>query len=276
MASVQPAEHAVSGVVARLEQPLLRYATRILRDPEVAREVVQDTFLKLWEQRQREAEEGVERPVDKRLESWLFTVCRNRAIDIKRRGGRVLAFEQPPELPVEPNGEQRCLLGEVFEAVDELPEKQRRVLELRYGQHRSYRQIGESEGMSLGYVAYVLNRAVGTVRSRFVVGVVLLLAGWGAYRWWATPEPLTAVRVMPAPALETALSELASEPAAAESGQPAASPPPAASVADGDRKRAAPPAPSGSSAPDGAAPRRPGPMQQVSPWHDRERTSWGY
>ncbi len=64
-------ESWVTGAVARFEKPLFVYASRLLRDAEAARDVVQETFLKLCAS-ERES-------VDDHLAEWLFTVCRNRA-----------------------------------------------------------------------------------------------------------------------------------------------------------------------------------------------------
>ncbi|MDA7644894.1 sigma-70 family RNA polymerase sigma factor [bacterium] len=64
-------------VVDRYQGPLIRVAFRITGNLEVAREVVQDTFLRLCRQEQR--------LVNGQLASWLFTVCRNRALDVLKK-----------------------------------------------------------------------------------------------------------------------------------------------------------------------------------------------
>src|SRR4051812_47542733 len=69
-------------VLAALDQyegRLLSYAQRLLGDPDQARDVVQFTFLRLCDQSPEE--------IDDRLAQWLYTVCRNRALDLLR--GRV-------------------------------------------------------------------------------------------------------------------------------------------------------------------------------------------
>ncbi len=58
----------IGSVLARFEKPLLRYASFITRDIERAREVVQDTFLRLCKRKPVPAEDH--------LPAWLFTVCR--------------------------------------------------------------------------------------------------------------------------------------------------------------------------------------------------------
>jgi len=55
---------------------LTRYAAHILGDNDRARDVVQDTFVRLWE---------TDRSEIAQLRDWLYAVCRNRAIDVRRR-----------------------------------------------------------------------------------------------------------------------------------------------------------------------------------------------
>ena len=71
----------IRAAVARFEGPLTLYAARLLGDADRARDVVQDTFLKLCRQDAREIRD--------RLAEWLFTVCRNRALDVLRKEGRM-------------------------------------------------------------------------------------------------------------------------------------------------------------------------------------------
>ena len=61
----------VRDAVARFESPLTLYAARLLGDAEAARDVVQETFLRLCVQDRAS--------IETRLAEWLFTVCRNRA-----------------------------------------------------------------------------------------------------------------------------------------------------------------------------------------------------
>ena len=60
----------------RYERPLVGYAYRLLGDLERARDVVQDTFLRLCQQDRAK--------LDGRVKEWLFAVCRHRAIDCQR------------------------------------------------------------------------------------------------------------------------------------------------------------------------------------------------
>ena len=71
------------------EGPLLRYAGRILGDPERGRDVVQDTFMRLLESG-RDLEGS-------HLVQWLFTVCRNRCLDVCRKERRMTLLTEHAE-----------------------------------------------------------------------------------------------------------------------------------------------------------------------------------
>src|SRR5258708_38350977 len=71
----------VRSAVSRFEGPFTLYAARLLGENERARDVVQDTFLRLCVQDRFKVED--------RLAEWLFTVCRNRALDILRKERRM-------------------------------------------------------------------------------------------------------------------------------------------------------------------------------------------
>ena len=69
------------------QAPLTRYATRLLHgDADRARDVVQDTFVKLMGQ--------TPEAVDGHAVEWLFTVCRHRALDVLRKEGRMKRFAE--------------------------------------------------------------------------------------------------------------------------------------------------------------------------------------
>src|SRR5436189_2042695 len=77
--------------VDRFEGPLTLYAARLLGgDVERARDVVQDTFLRLWESDRAS--------VDGHLAQWLYRVCRNRALDVRRKERRMTTTLEAAEV----------------------------------------------------------------------------------------------------------------------------------------------------------------------------------
>ena len=87
MRSGRPAEQEeFEEIVHRFEIPLLQYARRITGDAEQARDVVQETFVKF----QRN---GALREEDKPA-TWLFTVCRNAALNVCRKERRMMYVDE--------------------------------------------------------------------------------------------------------------------------------------------------------------------------------------
>ncbi len=67
----------VQTTVRQHQAALIRYAARLLGDPDRARDVVQDAFVKLMVQPRAQ--------IDGHVVEWLFTVCRHRALDVARK-----------------------------------------------------------------------------------------------------------------------------------------------------------------------------------------------
>ena len=165
------AEHDdwVRSAVARFEGPLTLYASRLLRDAEAARDVVQETFLKLC---------AADRPtVDDHLAEWLFTVCRNRALDVLRKEQRMsqLREEQVHRcLSTDPAPletlERQELGRRVLELMENLPANQREVLRLKFQNGFSYREISRISGHSVSNVGYLIHAGMKTLRGRLFDG----------------------------------------------------------------------------------------------------------
>jgi RNA polymerase sigma factor (sigma-70 family) len=141
----------------RHEDALIRYATWILRDPEVAREVVQETFLRLCRENQSK--------VAAHLVQWLFTVCRNLAFDTRKREARMTPLEDT-EIGVDVNLEQKETVGEIFRLVQTLPKNQREVVYLKFQCDLSYKEISEVTKLSVGNVGLLLHTALKAIRKQ--------------------------------------------------------------------------------------------------------------
>src|SRR4051794_9314391 len=116
----------VRGAVSRFEGPLTLYATRLLGDAEAARDGGQETYLRLCVQ-DRSA-------IEPRLAEWLFTVCRNRALDVLRKERRmnrlsdehVRQFRSTDPGPAD-RAEDRESAARVLALLEGLPANQREV-----------------------------------------------------------------------------------------------------------------------------------------------------
>ena len=224
---------ALAQAVAEFGEPLTRYATRILGgDRERARDVVQDTFLRLHEHGHDVAPGA--------LKSWLYRVCRNRALDVLRHERRAVGLEAAGEPSVEPRGERARVLVELGQLLDDLPADKREVMALRYRDGRSYRQISEQTGLTVSHVGTILHQATQTLKGRVAMGAALLALVVGAI-FGTQPEPQLAERALP-----TVLDRAAVD-----------APPTPLELERPDERIVGPePAPSGSAAP---GPQRPSP-----------------
>src|SRR5690606_33698947 len=167
---VSPRE-LVESAQADYEGPLTGYAAGLLGgDWDRARDVVQDTFVKLH--RQDPA------LIQGRLKSWLYTVCRNRSIDILRKENPMLStagevFESINDSTPDPSRamEERERHAEVMALLERLPENQREVIRLKFQGDLSYKEISDVTGLSVSNVGFLIH--TGIKRLRALMGVEL-------------------------------------------------------------------------------------------------------
>ncbi|HEY0966556.1 MAG TPA: sigma-70 family RNA polymerase sigma factor [Opitutaceae bacterium] len=162
----EAAREFVQNAVVQYQAPLLRYAARLLGDPDRARDVVQDTFVRLVGQPVAE--------VDGHLAEWLFTVCRHRALDVLRKEGRMkrfaegeverLAADAPrPGRTLEHEETQAALLA----LIGHLPPNQQEVIRLKFQNGFSYKEISRITELSVSNVGFLIHTAVQRLRREF-------------------------------------------------------------------------------------------------------------
>ena len=167
---INPAALLLRSAMSDFEIPLTKYAVSILGDLEQARDVVQDTFLKLYKQDPEK--------VRKKVKSWLFTVCRNHCYDLIKRNRRTSNLEEDQISYITSNDDnpfQVISFLEVREEIDEkikilyslieeLPSRQREVMRLKFQANLSYKEIAETIGISSSNVGFVMHSALKKLR----------------------------------------------------------------------------------------------------------------
>lgn len=154
----------VADALAKYEAPLVGYATGIVRDHERARDVVQDTFIRLYQQ-------DIEK-VRKGLKTWLYTVCRNRALDVLRKEGRAVVTDEEGFSKWEAEGlSPRAMtdlderVRQVTDCLDKLSANQREVIRLKFQQGMSYKEISAVTGLTSGNVGFLIHTGLKRMRS---------------------------------------------------------------------------------------------------------------
>lgn len=155
----------VRAAVDRHAGPLTRYAVFIIGDLGLARDVVQDTFVRLCDEKPDR--------LDSHLAQWLFTVCRNRALDVLRKESRMKplsdvelnSLASPDPSPAE-QAERREATGEALELIAKLPHNQQEVVRLKFQNGLSYQEISNVTNLTIGNVGFLIHTALKTIREQ--------------------------------------------------------------------------------------------------------------
>ncbi len=179
-------EVALGELYDRYADAIYGHARRLLGDPQAAEEIVQETFLALWNRAETFD------PALGSAASWLRSIGRHRVVDRLRstgRGPRIVAFS---DLPFEDDDEADAIdhaiaagqpagvgqsgpapdglvvaaetQAQIRAALATMPEQERIVIELAYGQELSQSEIAERLGWPLGTVKTRTRRALRALR----------------------------------------------------------------------------------------------------------------
>ena len=162
-ASASPPEWAtIEQVFAALESPLLAYARRLTGDFAVAEDVVQDAFMKLHSQFHQ-----VRTP-----QPWLYRTVHNLAVDHQRRASRIVLVDDRAneDAPANDTADSQPMpdeqiarwegIGLVRLVLETLDARSRELINLRFHEDLSYKEIAERTGLTVGNVGYILHHAL--------------------------------------------------------------------------------------------------------------------
>ena len=130
---------------------VFRFVLKNAKDEEVAKDVVQETYTKMWVK--------VDTVSFEKAKSYIFTTAYHTLIDYFRKNKRIVDFENVNEVNYS-HYDNYSDIGEILtSAIDKLPEKQRTVLMLRDYEGYSYKEIGEITGLNEAQVKITIYRA---------------------------------------------------------------------------------------------------------------------
>jgi len=163
LAMISTADELVEYALAEYESPLIGYAMSILKDLERARDVVQDTFIRLYKQDVEKVKGG--------LKTWLYTVCRNRALDVLRKEKRMVvvddemfSYTASKDLSPDAMADQHERVSQLMGYLDTLSENQKEVILLKFQQGMSYQEISKATGLTTGNVGFLLHGGLKKLR----------------------------------------------------------------------------------------------------------------
>ncbi len=135
---------------------------KILKNREVAEEVLQDVFQRLWDAPDKYDESKGQ------LLGWLVTVARNLSLDHKRKESRRATYHVYPNETVPMPAED---LQSIRQALATLPPEQKDVLELSYWEGLTHSELAERLGESLGTVKTRIRLGMAKVKQALRVEV---------------------------------------------------------------------------------------------------------
>lgn len=153
--------YALESLYARESRWLLGVCRRILRDPSLAEDALQDAFLKVWQRAHT---------YDRNLGSargWIYTVVRHSALDLARKGGREISHEDPHALLDEPGHREDGRHGDAFDidrCLEGLDDRPRESILLAFLEGYSHEQVATTLATPLGTVKSWIRRGLLALR----------------------------------------------------------------------------------------------------------------
>ena len=151
---------------------LMFYATRLVGDEE-AEDVVQDVFVELWKRRDSMV-------IGDQIQAFLYRAVYTRALNVLKHRSiedgycaaveeinqKRAEFYQPDNNEVIRRIEDRELRNEIYQAINELPDKCKEVFKLSYLHEMKNKEIADVMGVSLRTVEAHMYKALKFLRNR--------------------------------------------------------------------------------------------------------------
>ena len=164
-------EKALEVLYDRYASAVMGFAYKILGNDDYAAEIVQETFIRIWDRCDRfQSDRG-------KFTTWMFGIARNLAIDNYRKlkirpeaassESEVLQMERASDSssPIEESVAGHIQNEKVQQLVQALPDKEREIIELSFFQGLTRVEIAQKTGIALGTVNSRARRAMQNLKS---------------------------------------------------------------------------------------------------------------
>lgn len=142
-------------------RPLCLFALHYLKDIDNAEDIVQDCFTELWERKDNQTNIADIKP-------YLYTMVRNRCIDVLRKESLIDCNIEPSDLEgliSDEECEERSYdEARMWTAIDSLPEKCREVFLLAKRDGMKYEEIADRMNISVNTVKNQMNKALKIIK----------------------------------------------------------------------------------------------------------------
>lgn len=145
-------------------QKLYRIAYRIVQDSANAEDIVQETFIKLWNKRH-------DMHTIDNTEAFAIIILRNTSLDFLRKIKNDYHTDYDVDIPETESLSSQLELQDEAEQVkvliNNLPDQQRQVMIMKHWDDYSDEEIEQATGISPGNIRVILSRARKTIREQY-------------------------------------------------------------------------------------------------------------
>jgi RNA polymerase sigma-70 factor (ECF subfamily) len=139
-------------------QALINFAKRYVKDIQLAENIVQDVFVKIWQNRSQ-------LNPSLNIKIYLYAMVKNHALKYQRSKS-YLEQNQPAVKTPEEESQGKELAQAINEAIANLPEKERFIFSMNRFDHLTYKEIAEIQNLSVKMVETYMGRALKFLRER--------------------------------------------------------------------------------------------------------------
>jgi RNA polymerase sigma-70 factor (ECF subfamily) len=152
------------------------YVNTMIRDDEMAEEIVQNMFMRFWEKREL-------LNIDLSVKAYLYKCVHNDTLNylkhekVKARYQEHAAFSLNYSEPASHKAELNELEWKLQEALKDLPEQCRTIFQMSRFEELKYREIAEQLGLSIKTIENQMGKALRILRLKLVDFLALILIG---------------------------------------------------------------------------------------------------
>jgi RNA polymerase sigma-70 factor (family 1) len=146
---------------------------KYLKDPTLAEEIVNDVFLKIWE-------DGEKMKIESSLISYLYKAVINRSLNLLNKNKKESAFSADMSVIPEESYELRQieeneLMVKIYAAIDQLPDQCKRVFEMSRFEELKQQEIADKLGISIKTVKNHITIALKQLSIALIQNLILLV-----------------------------------------------------------------------------------------------------
>ena len=158
-------KNAFGQLIKNYEKKMFKFAYGYFPDSDEAMEIVQDTFVKVYQNLDNFK-------LGSSFNSWIYKICSNLCIDRFRKNKREnqnfkklqSKFNEDSGMNPEKSVEFESQNEHIKRAVNQLPQQQKKVFLLKYFSYKKFREIADIMGIAVGSVKSLHFRALAKVR----------------------------------------------------------------------------------------------------------------